>query len=302
MNLYLNESQARKRFKDLLGQANHLIITALVGLDGVEKGLITDSPTELHAAWSPLNPKASARRARRLILDMVLVRAVDSVDTYIRTARRSPGILQNQTLRNEIDAAGRSVMLKVNALEARYSNADPVVFALVTVMIAWRNKSAHEEAEANIDQRHTKVLMDNADVIFANYHNLEIERLLSGFEKGDPTFKECASLIHAAHQFVELVEKRLFRDLDAEQYLKDIIWNAPSSLDSNDAKSYRKERIQSVWGQDESDRMRVAVRHLRSFGITSERRYEGAIFPSALIERLCSMTPSQVYDWADPTA
>jgi hypothetical protein len=36
MPLYLNESPARRRFKDLLGNANQLLITILVGLSAVE--------------------------------------------------------------------------------------------------------------------------------------------------------------------------------------------------------------------------------------------------------------------------
>lgn len=300
MDLYLNESRGRLHFKDLLGQANHLIVTALVGLDGVEKGLVTTPPPELHAAWSPKSPVNSARRARRLILDMVLVRAVDSLDIYIRMARRLPGLVQSGALRDSIDGAGRSVMRKVSALEGQYGAVEPVAFALVLVMIAWRNKSAHEESDTKIDDRHRETLAHNANTIAANYRSLNVDRLLNGFDNGDPTFKECASLISAAQRFIQMLETSFFRGLDAEQYLKELIWKAPSELSGDDAQLFRKQRIKSVWGRDASDRSRAVVRHLREYGITDVRRNEGAIFPSVLIEHLCNLTPLEVHAWAKP--
>jgi len=53
MTLYLNESHPRSHFKKLLGQANHFIITVLVGLDAIERKIVTKAPAELHAVWSP---------------------------------------------------------------------------------------------------------------------------------------------------------------------------------------------------------------------------------------------------------
>lgn len=300
MELYLNESRGRLHFKGLLGQANHLIVTALVGLDGVEKGLITTVPPELHAAWSPKSPINSARRARRLILDMVLLRAVDSIDVYIRMARRLPGLVQADALRDGIDGAGRSVMGKVVALEKQYGAAEPVAFALVLVMIAWRNKSAHEEFDTKIDVRHRDVLAQNAETIASNYRNLDVNRLLSGFDIGEPTFKECASLINAAQRFIQALETALFRGLNTEQYLKELIWKVPSDLDSDASQRFRKKRIKSIWGRDRSDRARAVIRHLREYGITDIHRHDGAIFPSELISRLCELTPSEVLDWACP--
>jgi hypothetical protein len=300
MDLYLNESRGRLHFKDLLGQANHLIVTALVGLDGVEKGLVSSPPPELHAAWSPKSPVNSARRARRLILDMVLVRAVDSVDIYVRMARRLPGLVQAEALRDSIDAAGRSVMRKVSALEELYGAIEPVSFALVLVMIAWRNKSAHEESDTKISDHHRETLLQNAKIIAPNYRGLDVDRLLNGFDNGDPTFKECASLISAAQRFIQMLETSLFRDLDAEQYLKELIWKAPSGLNSDEARLFRKQRIKSIWGRDASDRTRAVIRHLREYGIADVRRHEGAIFPSALIDYLCKLTPSEVHAWAQP--
>jgi hypothetical protein len=75
MPLFLNESAARRQFKDVLGNANHLIITILVGLFAVEQRLISECPVELRAAWNPKDPTASANRSRVMMLQMSLVRA-----------------------------------------------------------------------------------------------------------------------------------------------------------------------------------------------------------------------------------
>lgn len=302
MDYFLNESRARARFKNLLGHANHLIVTTLVGLDAVEKGLVEAAPPELHASWSPQNPVSSARRARRLILDMVLVRAVDAIDIYIRTARRLPSLIQDQALRDSIDGAQRSIFRKIAMLEGRYGSDDPILFALTLVMIAWRNKAAHEEADTAVEDRHRQTLLDHASAIASDYCGLDVERLLAGFDAAEPTFKEAASLINAAQRFVRLLESLLFRDLDAEQYLKELVWKVPDELSGENARRFRKHGLQSVWGRDSSDRPKAVVRHLRQFGITDVRRHsEGAVFSSSLITQLVGMTPTEVYAWADPS-
>ena len=88
MPAYLNVSKARRTFKEVLGQANHLLVTALVGLDAIERGIVTRAPAELHAVWSPKPAKASARRSRRLLRDMALVRSVAALDLYLRYSNR----------------------------------------------------------------------------------------------------------------------------------------------------------------------------------------------------------------------
>jgi hypothetical protein len=112
MTLYLNISPARKRFKDLLGGANHLLITILVGLDAVDKGLVKNGPTELHAAWNPQDVKASVSRSKILVREMALVRAIDALDAYISWVRRKPALIQEKNLASQIDGAGHSVMAK----------------------------------------------------------------------------------------------------------------------------------------------------------------------------------------------
>ena len=47
MPAYLLTSPARKEFKKHLGQANHQIITILVGLDAIERRIVCDVPERI---------------------------------------------------------------------------------------------------------------------------------------------------------------------------------------------------------------------------------------------------------------
>src|SRR4051812_20576999 len=81
----LKRTQARAAFKDLLGQANHFLITLLVGLGAVRDGVAT-LDDEFRTSWSPHDVKRSAERSRQFALDLSLVRAIDALDTYMMHA------------------------------------------------------------------------------------------------------------------------------------------------------------------------------------------------------------------------
>src|SRR4051812_34804217 len=116
MPAYLAKSNARRKFKSLLGHANQLIITAMVGLDAIERGIVTQIPADLNAAWSPKDAIASAKRSRRLILDMALVRAVDALDVYVRSSNRKPYLFQSTDLRASLHGKGHSIFKKLAAV------------------------------------------------------------------------------------------------------------------------------------------------------------------------------------------
>lgn len=147
MALYLNTSPARRKFKDLLGNANHLLITLLVGLSAVERKIITTPPPELHAAWNPNDVVASARRSRVFVLETTLVRSVDALDAYMSWLRRKPALIQDGETRNAIDDAGQSVLKKYFAFRNNVPAMDPLTSALIEIMIAWRNRSVHYLAD-----------------------------------------------------------------------------------------------------------------------------------------------------------
>ena len=58
----LQRTPARRVFKQNLGQANHFLVTLLVGLDAVERG--AEPPAALNARWNPRSRTESVQRSR----------------------------------------------------------------------------------------------------------------------------------------------------------------------------------------------------------------------------------------------
>jgi hypothetical protein len=306
MPFYLNKSEACQIFKGLIGNANHLVITAMVGLDAIERGIVTRIPDELHAAWSPIDPVVSAKRSRRMLLDMALVRSVDSLDVYIRTSMRKPSLIQEGVLRVEVDRAQQSIFGKFLALEKHNKTIDPILCSLVSLMIAWRNKAAHAEADKDVPEQHQKIIRSNASEIASRFRGLDSEILLSGYS-GDrhPHFKEIASFINATNHFVEDLERALFSSMDVERFLKDLVWAAVSkpSDDASDNNQARMKGLQSVWGKDSSKKGRTVERFLEHQGlskskVTKEDRVMPCVtFDDKLLTELVAMTPKEVFGW-----
>jgi hypothetical protein len=305
MKLYLNESNARRRFKEMLGQANHFIITALVGLDAIEKGIVTAGPPDLHAVWSPKDPTISARRSRRLILDMALVRAVDALDLYIRLCRRQPCLVQDTTLQSEIDnAKDNSVILKFRATARHYGMLNSINAALMEVMITWRNRRVHSLADNSIRDTVRDEIKGQAESIAAGFSGLDVGRLLKDVDEDKPpTFRETASLIRATQKIVEQLEAAQFRILAHDVFLKELIW---SDLDSNypgdgDRNAHRKRRIAGVWGRDESRREAVFQAFLMNLGLSPMRRYQESLeLDPDLLARVSKMVPTEAYKFLTP--
>jgi hypothetical protein len=321
MPLYLSQSSARLAFKYALGNANHLIITALVGLDAIERGRIKKAPKELHAVWSPINPKVSARRSRRLLLDMALVRSVDALDVYIRYAIKKPTLIQSEGARIAIDRAKLSIFGKFKSLTAHYTAIDIVPAALVALMIAWRNRAAHAEADTDTPEEFIEVIKSNASEISSRFRGLDTGILLSGYDElRAPHFKEIASFINATQHFVEDLEFNLFATLNQDLYLRDLIWMAisPSSDDASNRTVFRKKRLQSIWGKDPSRKRSYIDRFLQHQGLSTScptekksKQEKGAktekkrplplvVFDDDLLKQLAEKSPSKVYEWINP--
>lgn len=305
MTLYLERSQPRKAFKSLLGSANHLIITALVGLDGIERGVMREVPEELRTVWSPKDAVASAKRSRRLILDMAMIRAIDAIDVYLRDAMRKPALIQSTDFRSSLDSAGLSIFTKLQAVERHCPNLDCIPLAIAFLMIAWRNRGAHTEADRDAPQVYLDALQVNAEQIAVRFSGLDAERLLGGYNAVRPVaFKEVASLINAAHHLVAELDARLLASLDLEQYVKDSIWSSLSDTQKSNEliEQARKRRAVSIWGKDPTDRRNAIVGLLRQRGLSTvpPKQPAGVTIKADLIAMLQMHTPRSILDWARP--
>jgi hypothetical protein len=299
MPLFLNESPARRRFKDLLGQANHLLITILVGLRAVELRLITEAPADLHTIWNPRNPVASASRSRVMLLGMTLVRATDSIDAYISWSRRAPTLVHSVELKREIDSAQQSVLQRFKAIENHFSALDSVVCAMIEVMIVWRNRSVHSLADNEISAGAAAVLTKNQERTRDEFSGLAIDRLFEDFEKKDsPTFKEIASFIRAAHLFVEQVDRLLISQLNTRSYLAALLLNALTKPKRGGESTPDTARIlQSIWGRDHAGKINRLKHLLVNLGLSDQRGSDYACeFPDELIHEIAASSAKYVLD------
>ena len=105
-------TKAKKEFKKRFGQANHLLITTLIGLDSIESGNITRKPEGFSTSWNPKDPKRSAERARIFSLQSFLGWAVESLEMYLTELNRKPKELESGELTVIFSKAGRSIYQK----------------------------------------------------------------------------------------------------------------------------------------------------------------------------------------------
>ncbi|WP_157139822.1 hypothetical protein [Roseibium aggregatum] len=296
MNLYLNQTPARSRFKQLLGQANHLIITILVGLDAVENKLITECPEHLRTTWAPKDAATSAARSRIMTLEMALVRATDSLDAYIIWSRREPALIQCETPKKSIDTSGRSVAKRFNSLDKYYSQPNICLTALINIMIFWRNELVHSTSEERLDTVHLNTLEENLQWYKNTFQGMDTSRLVNDFRKENPpTLKEITSIIRAVHKYIEVLDELQLNQLNPEPYLREVIKNHVNITSKNKMKI-----IQSIWGRNEEERSRRLKSMLTNYGFSSDRKYGySSEFSENLILKYSSFTPKALISELD---
>ena len=292
--MYLNKSRGRKRFKADLGNANHLIITSLVGLNAIERGIIDSIPPEMRMTWSPKSAKDSAQRARRFVLDMTFIRTVDAIDIYLRDAMRKPRLIQKQEVQSRMDQAGRSISGKINELKEIYKGLDPLLYSMVELLVIWRNKSAHGEASEDLNENTQAVIRNNHDLVSSWFSGLDTEVLLKNFDREKPpTFKEVASFINVSHRFIQDLELQLFNNLDEIFFLRELVERA-----------VRTNRINDIWGRDPCDRPRYVRSLLQHNGLARTKAKNGPCFEFSpeIIEQISEFDPKSLKEWlSDPT-
>lgn len=229
-------SRAQKLFKKAIGQANHFLITILIGLTEVAKGN-TQKPVTMNVAWNPKDYRYSAIRSMRFALNSSLAWAVDNLDAYIQMCRRKPCLINNELL-TKIDKADKSVYAKFQVLMDQYEGNEELNLygALVALAIQWRNVTTHTTADNVLDEKYRKTLDSNAEWYLNNFRHLDVHIALKRFGcHRNPSLKEVASMIKAISRFVEGIDLLLLRDIDLEKYALAVI-DYQYSLNKRDGK------------------------------------------------------------------
>jgi hypothetical protein len=259
----MNTTPAKKEFKKRFGQANHFLITTLVGIDGIKSGQITEKPASFSTSWNPIDPKRSAERSRVFVLKSFLAWAVESLEMYMTELNRKPKLLESEQFTILYSRAGQSVYKKTIFI-ADEVQVDPILIALMEVLITWRNYTFHYDIDNEIRDSSLNCLLNKSDEVKSRFAGLDITQLKKTWETGgDFTFKEAASLIKATQDFVSEIDKYILNNIDFERFFFETIEkhfvSSPHSklrfrsFDSTKKKKYLKILMQNIAGENNFD-------------------------------------------------
>lgn len=288
----LKRTLARAAFKDLLGQANHFLITILIGLNGVRSGQVGQDP-EFHAAWNPRDVKASVDRSRVFALDLALVRAVDALDTFMMMSRRSPSTLGDAAFESQMDGTGRSVLKRLNVF-LEHITVPAEHASLMRLAIAWRNKKVHSLSDDELEIEDEKQLLCSSTSLAEEFRGLVVRDVIGRFKTAEsPLFKDAASIISLAHKVVEKFDNHLLGTLDIESYIRIALRSALGLSSVRPAEAQIRHGTRRIWA-DQSTRQTKAARMLRFIGVHPVEELTARQVPDELIELILNFEPDDV--------
>ena len=280
-------------FKDNLGQANHFLVTLLVGLDAVQKG--AEAPPSLHTRWNPRSRAESVQRSRDYLLRSTLISTCDAVDTYIRLLNRKPSVLE-KSLVDGLDHLGKMRLgdrVDYLAEQVRPPQNEAAVHdsaaLMVRLAVSWRNRATHFVNDAELAEGVREGLHRNADEISNSYQGLSVEMMLARFDRPGthrpPSFKETAAFVRAAQLLVQSIDELLLERMNLPEFLRS--WLQTHFIEHDD-------RVVAIWGKQEAKRRRRLETLAAEAGFSRQASpHNGEDDPvSVEVDRLVSLTVS----------
>lgn len=262
-------SPALKLFKKEAGQVNHMLITIYVGLDGIIPNNLSPNPN-LHTTWNPKSKSASVERSRLFSRKAVMVWLVDCLDMYFRLINRLPMLFLPEEIKRCIDGedVSRSIYKRVTIINAHYKVAT-VNSAFVDLLICWRNRATHYQADNNISEVNRKILMMNKEFVKTDFCGLDVCEMLESFDRGEvPSFKEVTSLVRASINYVYEIDRILLTDLDLVSYADRTLMFYLREK-SGSSKGDPNPRVDNIFSKDVSSRKRMLQQILMQNGFTA---------------------------------
>ena len=231
-------SRAFRKFKTEIGQANHFLITIMVGLDAVEDG--AKKRESFNTTWNPENKTASVTRSKHYAIKSALAWTVDNLDMYLRLCNREPR-LYSDSESAEIADTGHSIYKKFRCVIDNHKELTPDKFSYVDLLICWRNNTVHFDAENQLMHNSLNYFKNiPADDVVINKYHLDVLQMLDRFNRGEcPTFKETATLISMTIHFVEELDSILLRDIDQYRFLEISLYKLVKSKKETSVFSFR---------------------------------------------------------------
>ena len=287
----LSRTEARSNFKDLLGQANHFLITILVGLDGVRSGSVAINE-DFRTSWNPKSVVRSAERTRSFALDLALVRAVDAFDTYLMNSRRQPFSLTSEQFAADMDGAGQSVARRFAVFENHLDPLPSYLSVFVRLAIDWRNRRVHSLADDGLTQADKQILLDNSARLGEMFAGLGAEQLIADYSAAQgPTFKEASAVIRLMHVAVAHFDDQLLLGLDIERYTKEALKSYLSGTGRVES-GLRKSACIAIWGSKNKKTQKV-LRSLNMIGIHRVEEISARAVPDSFVEDILGLDPDK---------
>lgn len=231
-------SRAFRKFKTEMGQANHFLITIMIGLDAVEDG--AEKRESFKTTWNPENRTNSVVRSKKYTIKSALAWTVDNLDMYLRLCNREPRLYHEEESL-EIAKTKNSVYKKFACVISNHPELAVNKFAYVDLLICWRNNSVHFDAENKLMSESDNYFRNiPEDDIVTNTYHLDVNQMLNRFNRGEcPTFKEAATLISMTIHFVEELDRILLRDIDQYRFLETSLFKLLKSEKDTSVFSFR---------------------------------------------------------------
>lgn len=231
-------SRAFREFKTGVGQANHFLITIMIGLDAVEDG--AEKRESFKTTWNPENRTNSVVRSKTYAIKSALAWTVDNLDMYLRLCNREPR-LYGDAESAEIADTGHSIYKKFRCVINNHKKIALDKSAYVDLLISWRNNTVHFDAENQLMHASLDYFRNiPADDVVVNKYHLDVNQMLDRFKRGEcPTFKEMATLISMTIHFVEELDGILLRDMDQYRFLETSLIKLLKSERETSALSFR---------------------------------------------------------------
>ncbi len=287
MPIFLRRTSACSEFRERLGQANHLLITILIGIEGVRIGDARKSD-DFHAAWNPKSLEETAQRSRRFARDAMLNHIVDSLGVYLSLLRSS---IYQQALPDLYSISDRSLKPRLDAFCSDLGLDVSTRLALVHLAIQWRNRRLHTGALNAVEKQYETTLKSSMEDIRAQFSGLDVGILLAHFAKSEsPRFKEVASLVKGSLDFIQSADTLLVRRLDPSDVARHVI---ATTILERAARNRR--RAGQQWGNTPSERQRRLAGILTTAGFSSES-WAGSDqgLPDSFISQLAMLSYSEV--------
>lgn len=185
-------SFAFAQFIHQVGEAVANLNTVAVGLDAVEKG--HEKPETLNISWNPDDRIAAARKARKFVVESVLIHVSEAINQYVVALSKLPRFSKIRDGWSEKNADD-SVAGRLTSIATEILGENEFLIAASALLVHWRNRIVHENSRARLGYKLKILLHQNEEEILSRYDNLSVDCLLCHFENGRPTLKDVTTLI-----------------------------------------------------------------------------------------------------------